>query len=42
MLKKNTWRFGAVTLGVAAAVALGSTPAMADPSGFKALSGVGV
>jgi hypothetical protein len=41
MLKKNTWRLGAVAVAVAATLALGSTPALADPSGFKALAGSG-
>lgn len=43
MLKKNKLRLGVATVAAACAVALAvtATPAFADPSGFKTLSGVG-
>ncbi len=43
MLKKNKLRLGAATVAAACAVAMvvSASPAFADPTGFKSLSGVG-
>lgn len=41
MLKKTKLRLGAVAAATVAALAFGTMPAMADPSGFKPLAGAG-